>query len=435
MKSRIFLATICTLFLTTSISFGYKATFMPRLSVKGEYTDNILLSENDDAIQDDVITTVSPGFTAELVGKKGDAKISYDPAYAFYNDFDEFNGWRHQARFSGMYMIGKKTRFDVRDNFLYTEDPLINDDLAVIRTEDPTLPIDSTNRKNRRVYTTNFASVDLNHQFGEYHSFKLGFNHGLLSEDDPAREDQQNYSPSAGLTYWFGPKWGFNVDGSYKRYEYEVSNNVDRYVGNVSLLKNFSKSFFGYVGYSHSVVNRDGDSEDDIIYNPSVGFKYNIEKDISLLFNVGYFYSDYEFRKDEQGASADIRLIKRFEHGQINFSALSGADYDFYSAENLGFNLFYEAGVSGTYQLAKHFNGKIYGSYRNTEYKDASDRRDKSPILGAGLTWRALEWMYLGINYRFRSVDSTIDTIDYDENRVSVSITVSPTVPFHTSRY
>jgi hypothetical protein len=117
MKSRSILTAICTFFLTTSISFGYTATFMPRISVNGEYTDNVLLSENDNAIQDDVITTISPGFSAEILGKNNGAKISYDGAYAFYNEFDEFNGWRHRANLSGWSQITKHTRLGIRDNF------------------------------------------------------------------------------------------------------------------------------------------------------------------------------------------------------------------------------------------------------------------------------------------------------------------------------
>jgi len=434
MKSRIFLAAICTFFLTTSISFGYKATFIPRISVQGEYTDNIFLTENKDLKEDDVITTITPGFTGELVGKKGNAKLSYDPSYAFYDEFDEFNGWRHNARFSGLYRMTKKTLFNISDYFLYTEDPLLNDNIAKARTEDPTTPIDSTVRKTREIYTRNSASVSLSHQFGEYHSFNVGYNHYFLDNDDPNIEDKQSHNPSAGLRYWFGPKWGFDVNGNYTRGEFDVSDDVDIYRARVDLLKNFGKHFLGYIRYSHSVVNYEGETEDDTVYNPSIGFKYDIEKDISLNFDVGYFYNDYEFRKSESGASGDIRLIKRFERGRINFSAIGGADYSLFGAEDLGFNVYYGTGVSGTYHIAKHLNGNIFGSYRNSDYTD-SNREDERITAALGLTWKVLEWMRIGVNYRFRTVESTNEANDYDENRVHVRIKLVPTVPFHTSRY
>jgi len=436
MKSRIFLAAICTFFLTTSISFGYNLTFTPRLSVQGQYTDNVLLTENKDLKEDDVITTITPGFTAEMVGKKGNANISYDPSYAFYDKFDEFNGWRHRAIFSGLYNIAKKTRFNIKDDFLYTENPIRNDDLAEIRTEDPDVPIDSTVRKTRRIFTRNLAIVDLNHQFGKFDSsFGIGYKHWFRDEDDPDLEDKESHNPFAGVTYWFSPKWGFDITGSYIRGGFEVSDDVDIYNGRVSFLKRFSKQFIGYLRYSQTVANYQGESEDDTTYFPSIGIKYDIEKDISLIADVGYFYNDYEFRESQSNASGDLRLIKLFEHGKLNLAVLGGYDYSYFGTENLGYEVYYEASFSLTHQLAKHVSGRIFGSYRDSKFTDQNDRKDKRPIVGVGLRWQALEWMNIGLRYRFRSVDSTIDTKDYDENRVSISITVFPTVPFHTSRY
>jgi len=237
------------------------------------------------------------------------------------------------------------------------------------------------------------------------------------------------------LNYWFGPKWGFEVNGSYMRGEFEFSDNVNEYQGSVSLLKRFDKHLIGYIRYSQLLVKYDDESGDDTTYIPTIGFKYDIEKDISLIADVGYFYTDSERRENTSSAIGDLRLIKRFEHGKLNLALLGGYDYDLYGAETNGYGEYYEASISLSHQLAKHLNGNIFGSYRDTKYKDQSDREDKRPTAGLGLTWRALEWMDIGLNYRFRSVDSTIDTNDYDENRVSVRITVFPTVPFHTSRY
>jgi len=435
MKSRIILAAICTFFLFTSISFGYKATFTPRISVKGQYDDNIFLTQNENLKEDDFITTISPGFTAEILGKNNGANISYDASCAMYDKWDEFDGWRHRANFSGWSQLTKNTGLKIRDKFLYTEDPIRDDNIAEIRTEDPEIPIDSTTIKTRRIYYQNLAGVGLNHQFGKYNSsFKIGYKYWFREEDDPAYEDKKIHTPSAGVTYWFSPQWGFDVNGNYEHVEYEFSDDVDLFSGSVSFLKRFGKHFTGFVRYSQRVANYEGETEDDITYIPSIGFKYDIEKDITLIADVGYFYNDYEIRESESGVSGDIRLIKKFERGKLNFAALGGSDYSLYDSDNLGFSVFYEASVSGTYQFAKHLGGNIFGSYRNTDYIDA-DRKDKRPTVGCGLSWKALEWMNLGLDYRFRKVDSTRDVNDYDDNRVSVTITLIPTVPFHTSRY
>jgi len=435
MKSRFVLAAICTFFLTTSISFGYTATFIPRLSVKGEYTDNLFLTEREDLKEDEFITTIGAGFTAEILGKNSGANFSYDAGYAMYNDWDEFDGWRHLLNLSGWSQVAKNTRLDINDNFVYTEDPIRSENIAELRTENPEIPIDSTVRKSRSIYYRNIVNIGLDHQFGEYHSFRVGYSHYFRDDEDPTVEDNQFHNPSAGLTYWFGPKWGFEVNGDYVRGQYEFSEDVDLFRGGVSLLKKFDKHFMGYIRYTHVVVNYEGEDNDDATYNPSIGFNYDISKDISVNFDAGYFRNDFKLRKDEDAFNGSLLLVKRFERGKINLSALGGFDYSFFGAEKLGFNLFYEGGVSGNYQLAKHFNGYIYGSYRNTEYTDEGDREDKSGQVGVGLAWQALEWMSLGLDYRFRSLESTIVTNEYDENRVFVTITVYPTVPFHTSRY
>jgi hypothetical protein len=435
MKSKLFLAAICFFFLTTSTSFGYNVTFLPRLSVQGEYSDNIFLEPNNNLKEDDYITTVTPGFTAKLVGKKGKATASYDPSYAFYNRFDDLNRWRHDARLSGEYSATKFTGFKVLEHFTYTEDPIRQNNIAEIRTEEPTVPVDTTERKTRRVYTRNFASINLNHQFGKYHSFGLGYSNYLLNNDDPAYEDKQEHKASAQLTYWFGPKWGFDVGGQYTRGIFEVSDNVNQYQGNVSLLKRFGKQFIGFIRYTHLVVNYDDRSGSDTTYIPSVGFKYDIEKDISLIADAGFFYTESDFRGNQSSPNGDLRLIKEFEHGRLNLALLGGYDYSFYSTETLGYGVYYEASASLSRQLGKHVYGNIFGSYRDTKYKDLNDREDKRPIVGVGVSWQALQWMNLGLNYRYRSVDSTIDTEDYTENRVSVRVTLTPKVPYHTSRY
>ena len=434
MKSRLFIAAIFFFFLATSMGFAYTATFHPMLSVQGQYTDNIMLAPNGDLKEDDFITVVTPGFAGDLTGKKGEAKISYAPSYAFYNRFDEYNGWRHQASLSGNYMIGKNTRFNIGDKFLYTEDPIRYSNIAVIRTEEPTTPIDTTERKTRKIYITNFASVGLDHQFGKYDSFRLGYSYNLLNNDDPIYEDKQSHNASIGLTHWFGPKWGFDVGGNYLRGEYEVSDNLRVYQGAVKLLRRFGKQFVGYISYSHSVATYDGRSGNDTTYVPTLGFKYDIEKDISLIADAGFFYTDSDFRDNTSNATGDIRLIKLFEHGKLNVALLGGYAYDVYGAETLGYGVYYEASFSLIRQLAKHVDGNIFGFWRHTDYKDVN-RTDKRPTIGLGLSWQALQWMKLELDYRFQSVDSTIDSFDYDENRVFVGVTVTTKQPFHTSRY
>ena len=144
---------------------------MPTISVGTQYTDNLFLEDTNK--DHDYITTISPSFKAEILGKKAGANIYYMPSYAFYDEYDELDEWRHRSRLSGWAELSKNTRINVNDYFLYTEDPLSIADIAPVRVEDPDEPIDNTLRKTRKTYYTNSARVNLSHQFGEFETQDL----------------------------------------------------------------------------------------------------------------------------------------------------------------------------------------------------------------------------------------------------------------------
>jgi hypothetical protein len=110
MKLKIITAAIFLVFICTQAAFSLQYTFQPRVSGTQEYTSNVFLSADNE--EDDWITIVSAGFTAAALGKTGGLEVSYDPAYTRYEDFDENDGWRHDAKLHGWSDLGKRTRFD-----------------------------------------------------------------------------------------------------------------------------------------------------------------------------------------------------------------------------------------------------------------------------------------------------------------------------------
>jgi len=339
MKSRIFFIAACTLFLTTSITFGFQATFIPRISVSEEYTDNLFLTDSNK--EHEYITTISPGFTAQILGKNSGAEISYDPEYAVYNEYDEYDGWRHSVELSGWSELSKNTRLEVSDSFLYTEDPIIDSDIAALRAEDPDVLIDSTIRRNRQTYYTNTAGINLIHQFGRADSFNLGFIYSFLKNDDPIYEDNERYNPYVGLTYWFAPEWRSEIRGDYTKGKFDDSDDLDGWYGSARLIKRFSRHLEGFVQYAHWVVEYDGNSEDFQVYNPSAGFNYTISDDTSFSLEMGYSFLNRDEEDDESFMSAIGNLTKTFRRGSINIIGSAGYEGAYYGAETLGVTEFY----------------------------------------------------------------------------------------------
>lgn len=434
MKSRIFFVAACTLFLTTSITFGYEATFMPSITVGTEYTDNLFLTDRNK--ESEYITTISPSFNAEILGKYSGAKILYTPSYAMHDEYDELDEWRHRARLSGWTELSKNTRITVYDYFLYTEDPLSVADIAPVRVEDPDEPIDNTLRKTRRTYYRNTALVNLSHQFGEFDSFNIGYRHYFLKNDLSIYEDKEIYNPFMDLTYWFASKWGFNIGGSYTKGEYDESDDYDFIDANARLIRRFSRLLNGFVQFGYGALEYDGNREDAEGYDLLAGFDYTISKDTFMSVAAGYAWL-YRDRSDNESApSMEVTLKKTLSKGVIYLTGSGGYKKPTEGAETLGIRKYYEVGTSVTYQLTRHLSGNAFGSYRYDDYLEYTpEREDKTTRAGLGLNLQVLKWMSLGLNYRYRTVDSDRDVEEYDENSVFFGITLFPTRPFRTSRY
>lgn len=434
MKFRIaFFLIAGTFLLSISSAYGFQATFTPRISVGEEYTDNYFLTADDKT--DEFITTISPGFSAQILGKTNGAEIAYDPEYALYDTYSENNVWRHAFQFRGWLEPTKNTRFDLSNNFYRTEDPLTDADLAAIRTEDPAAPVDSTIRKGRNLYSRNSTNLNMSYQFGQSDSLDLGYDYYFLENDDPDIEDSRRHNPYIELTYWFFPQWGLNARGSYAKGEFDVSDDLDAWRGTLRFIRRFNRNLEGYISYLQTAINYEGEeTEDDKTYNPSVGINYSVAEDTSLALDIGYFSNVYEYRDDQTGLTLDGRLIKRFRRASINVSVLGGYDYSLFNAENLGFEKFAETGVSATYLFTRYVSANAFGSYRYSKYVDEDpEREDDTARAGLGLTVQPLEWMSIGLNYTFRLLDSTIDSNDYEENRGLLRITLSPSTPWRTN--
>ena len=435
-------------FLMASAAFSLQYTFHPRVSATEEYTDNVFLSRDNE--KDDFITTVSAGFTAEALGKTGELEVSYDPAYSFYNDFDENDGWSHDAKLFGFYNLTKRTRFDIRERFLRTQDPLEEEDILALRDGQVVQEGDTTVRQGRQTYYRNTASTRISHQFGKDDSIYAGFLYSFLRNNDPQEEDNDRYSPSIGLNYWFGPKFGIESNAVYTKADFDQDSN---FVGDgTDDFDNYSGSirFIGRTGIRFSVFaehnqiyrdfdSNDFDSNDYMVYAPSVGFIYVVEKGLNLRLGGGYFYQDVDNDDDNQGffGNSQIDKIWEFQRGSISLTALTGLDQNDFGSENIGLERYAAIQGSALYKFTRTISWDINGRYR---YSDAVGDAEQGAAddtgenvqryqVGSGFTIEPLKWMAIRLGYTFNKVNSDDDFDEYDEHRGFLKVTLSPSQP------
>lgn len=420
---RCFFLAIAFLLISSPV-FAAIFSVTPRLTVGEQFTDNVFLSASDEEY--DFITTVSPGVTTGIEGRSAGATLSYDPEKSFYARLSEMDTFRHRASFAGWKELSRRTRIDVSDAFLYTEDPLDLEEFVV--------------RRDRQPYHTNSASVNLTHQFGEEDSFEIGYTYRMLRNDDPEVENNHGHNPAASITYWLVPnKWGLQAEASYTRGEYEdMEDDFDRLFGSVRLVRRFTRQIEGHLQYAHTDFHYDGDTEGYKLYNPSVGITYQYDPDTTITGSVGYLMRDYDESDNREGftPTGEIGITKQYRRFSFHVAFLGGYRESYLDAENLGLSVYYGGEADAAYQFMENLRGTVFASYRDEKYDSripgTDDRLDQTVRSGCGLAFQALPWMSLNLDYLFSNRDSNIDEEEneFTENRATFRITVSPERPY-----
>ena len=425
-KILVSIVTFFTVCLNFSTVLAANVDFTPRISVSEEYSDNINLDASDE--KDDFITTVSPGFTLGIDARSSGMNLSYDAGYSFYNEYDEYDSWRHSASVTGWAELSRRSRLEVTDTFLYTEDPDDDDD------EDYTI------RQARNTYYTNSAGVSLTHQFGKNDSIRLGYVYSILENDDETLEDNSRHTPSVDLTWWLVPnRWRLDTGVDYTRGEFsgsseaaDVSDDLDEWVGDIRLTRVVSRYLEVFAGYTHTWLDYDGDEVDYQVYEPSVGFTYAWGEDATLSLSVGYFTRNRDGRDDESGVTlnGDLGKTWRFKRSSIRLAGYSGYTQSSFGSENLGFEEFYGAEATATHAFSRHITGDVFSSYRRGKYTDTDDdREDKTTRAGAGLSAQLARWLSARLGYTYSTVSSDDSEDEYTENSVILMFTIAPSSP------
>jgi hypothetical protein len=328
--------------------------------------------------------------------------------------------------------ISRRTRFEFFDRFLRDTDreddnPTISEDGQILA------PGDTTVRRGREWFYTNYATARINHQFGSDDSVYAQFLYSLRREEDSDfGNENDRIAPSAGITYWFGPKWGTTINATYTKVDFENSPDYDDISGIFQLMRRFSRTFqiFGRYGYA----NRDNDDDvpDYQVHAPSAGIIYDVAKDARLTLGGGYYYQDFKDSDidDEEGPFVNGEAYKLWKHQRWNARLLgrAGLDRNDFGSERLGFEWFAGIIANARYDFTRNFYGNVNARYRYGDFINA-DRKDNRYRAGVGLGWDPTRWMNLSLDYNFNKFDSN-DAEDYDENRVWFQVKLQPDKPW-----
>ena len=165
---------------------------------------------------------------------------------ASYNEFSDQNSWRHDLDFSAWTEFARNHRLEFRNIFLYTEDPLGGRAFTVTVPPDDGTPADPTTVGSREPYWINTASLRFDHEFGQRRSYFLEFLNIHREDDNALGNNSTENTPRAGLTYWFGPDWGTEIEGAYTWGNFDNAPDINASFGSLRVIRRMSRQLEVY---------------------------------------------------------------------------------------------------------------------------------------------------------------------------------------------
>jgi len=455
-KATVILLVIISFPALSSLAFAAKYTFIPRLDVNSYYTDNINLTPTD--TESAFVTSVVPGFTAGVSGRTAGINLRFNPGYTFYSNNSDQNYWRINAGLNSFVDITQHTKLTVTDTYYLTRDPNPEFLITDVRADEPDAFVDPTIRQGRGKYWRNSFGARVDQKFGVDKSIFVQYRNQILRNDNTVFFQDSNVNTGiAGLTYYFGPKWGTQLEGTYSKRTFDQasdfsgtpSDDQDAWGGRVRLIRRFTRAADGFLEYTYGNVKFTSGrplseapglgqptlvvNQDYTIHDVRVGADYAIEEDILLTASVGWAVQVNDVTDNKDGLVGKLVLRKTLQRGGFRVEASAGYDTNAFNttAQNLGLIRFYRAGATGDYQLFRRLYGDIYGAYRHNIYVDTIPERTQDLYTaGAGLTWQPYRWGSIRLGYSYRTSFSGLETEEYTENRILLNLSLSTELPY-----
>lgn len=432
---------VALVLMLTPFAFSAQLNFTPVFTVSEEYNDNIFRAPDDE--EDDFITRTTFGGTLELLGRTSGAELTYLPSYEWYDDFSEFDGWTHDLSGRLWHEFTANTRLELSNGFIRTRGSIENRDFTAATTDDPLeAPEIEADRLRQGLdeYYTNSTTLRLDHRFGAEDRIYTAFNYKFRRDVDDGTDENDIWSPSVGLTYWFTNFWGVQTDLSYTNQDEKEGEDREQWNGRLRLSHRITRHLAAYGQYEHTILDFDGPDNDDYeVYQPTAGINYQLDQNTRIDIGAGWYYQDFDNGGSDDGfvLNALADKVWPFRRGLVGVTLLSGTDVDDEGVEDLGFRRYAALTTRAQYAFTPRFNGNVSVGYRLDDYPDQDpERTDNTIFAAAGLQYQALRWMFLNLDYTFSdlSTDDEYEDDEYTENRVILSITLTPEQPFRLFR-
>lgn len=356
---------------------GIKIT--PSIAYTGEYDDNLYRTQFDK--RSDYINIISPGIAIEAKPDKHEIRAGYKADILRYSSHTNFDTYRHHADLTGIF---KFTRLELR----FKEDFRRTDDF-------PTSELTTRIKRNE-----NFLGGGVDYDVIE--RWGIGFDY----------------------------TWG-NINNLRDDFDY-LDRNTYTYATNIYYRITAKTRVFAEYDFVREIFDLDK-TRDNNRHRGLVGVRGDLTERFNVTGKLGYetlnFHHESRDAQDNFVTSieANYRPVERLGVGLILRRSVESATF----AGNAQYATF-SSNLILTYNFTPKLTVIPHGSFGVDQYRESAlnidlmeKRGDYNYGGGLGIRYTLQKWAVLEGSYDFSRRDSNFNTNDYDDNRVSFTVTLS----------
>jgi hypothetical protein len=156
----------------------------------------------------------------------------------------------------------------------------------------------------------------------------------------------------------------------------------------------------------------------------TLGLSREFSERVSGSVSGGYFATDLTDLDNPGNFAGSLSFRWSGERALFNLDGSTGYRRQEFQAENLGLSFYSRVAAIFTYQLLERLSADLTASYQFDDFKETIPPREDSNYWGtAALRYLFLPWLNGSLRYEYRQRESTEDTLDFVDNRVTLSIT------------
>ena len=401
----------------------------PYISVKGEYSDNLNLTNENQ--KKDFYTTISPGVKFSNMDAQSGVTLDANAGAVLYNEYTNLNYISGNVNLDSKYLTSSHFNFYLQNSYIRSDDPREREFFTTTADNKFVLATET----QRGVYWRNVVSPTVEYQFGPESRVGVTYRNNVYQTAAIDSENSMENYISPFITYWLNSQNGISMSYAYTNGHFETSPDFNSYKVNAAYMLRFTPKATATLNGSYTKQEYSVQSVqyiDYAIYESSLGISYLFSSTLSASAQVGYYSQNPEIGQNNNGVTFKADITQRDARTTYNLSVQGGYTQDFFTAQNLGFRKYYRATGSITHNLDRQLSIGCLGSVKRSESEPVSvsdpGQRETTWGAGANLSYLLFKWLKFSLEYTYNQNDTNYfyeATNEYKGNRGMLTVTAT----------